>query len=362
MLSTVINFPLIKFAKIAVERQGIAAYNDVNNGFLSDFMSKNILKIDQINRISSRSPHSAFTDLHNLPDGSLLCCYRQATNHVSSDGTLEITLLSARDRKVESRSRIAIAGVDLRDPKLSQGPDGRIWLLANARYADAENTTLKRHMMSWFSYDGTSWSSPHDLGLNHWWLWRIIWRDDEAYGFAYHRGHDRIDLYRGHPGKRMFCFKSHALGGASHNLSYPNESDMHVDNNSNMWALVRRDADSFSAQLGFSKAPFTRWYWHDLGVYIGGPAWVPLTASTMLVAGREWTGKALVTTLWTLNLSNKRLEKILTLPSGGDNSYPGLAIDGDTLYVSYYSGHLDNDTRVYLARLQGITALSGEYE
>ncbi len=362
MLSTVINFPLIKFAKIAVERQEIAAYNDVNNGFLSDFMSKNIFKIDQVNRISSRSPHSAFTDLHNLPDGSLLCCYRQATNHVSNDGRLEIACIDAETCNVKSRSHVAIAGVDLRDPKLSQGPDGRIWLLANARYADAENRTLKRHMMSWFSYDGISWSSPHDLGLNGWWLWRIIWRDDNAFGFAYNRGQDRIDLYQGHPGKRMFCRKSHALGRVSHNLGYPNESDMHVDSNGNMWALVRRDADSFSAQLGFSKAPFTRWYWHDLGKYIGGPAWVPLTKTTMLVAGREWTGKALVTTLWTLNLSNKKLDKILTLPSGGDNSYPGLAIDGDTLYVSYYSGHLDNETRVYLATLRGITALSGECE
>lgn len=319
------------------------------------------LKTDQIIRISSRSPHSAFTDLLKMSHGDMLCCYRQATNHVSNDGALEITYLTGSG-KVESRCRIALAGIDLRDPKLSSGPDGRIWLIANARYADNENTTVKRRMMSWFSTDGKSWSSPHDLDLQGWWLWRIIWRHDDAYGFAYNRGQDRIDLYQGHPGKRMFCRKSHALGLTSHGLGYPNESDMHVDDEGNMWALVRRDADSFSAQLGFSKPPFTRWQWHDLRCYIGGPAWAPLTATTMLVSGREWTGKALVTTLWLLNLTNQKLEKIQTLPSGGDNSYPGLVISADKLFVSYYSGHKDNETRVYLATLSGMDTLRDKVE
>jgi len=34
----------------------------------------------------------------------------------------------------------------------------------------------------------------------------------------------------------------------------------------------------------------------------------------------------------------------------------------DTLYVSYYSDHIDNKTRVYLATLSGMNALLDEVE
>ena len=43
-------------------------------------------------------------------------------------------------------------------------------------------------------------------------------------------------------------------------------------------------------------------------------------------------------------------EKV-TLPSGGDNSYPGLVWHGGQLWVSYYSSH-EGKTSIYLARVE----------
>ncbi|MCU7554974.1 hypothetical protein OCL06_10215 [Alteromonas sp. ASW11-19] len=319
-------------------------------------MIENVLKIDQIARISSRAEHSAFTDLLPVGGEHLLCCYRQATNHVSRDGVIEVSKMTLAGN-VHSRQRIALADHDLRDPKLSRDASGKLWLIAQARHADQDNQTLGRKMVSWFSEDGSSWSSPHTLGLPGWWLWRIHWQGDEAVGLAYNRAQDRVDLYRGHPGKRMFCVNPHTLSLQKHQLGYPNESDLHTDSKGNLWALVRRDADTFTAQLGMSATPYRRWQWQDLGQYIGGPAWHPLTEDTMLVAGREYTGKALVTSVWTLHLPTGAMQKCLTLPSDGDNSYPGLHISGDDIYISYYSQHLDNQVRVYLARVTGANRL-----
>ena len=45
------------------------------------------------------------------------------------------------------------------------------------------------------------------------------------------------------------------------------------------------------------------------------------------------------------------LTEFLTLPSGGDTSYPGLVWHDDQLWVSYYSSH-EGKTSIYLARVK----------
>ncbi|QJR81812.1 hypothetical protein CA267_014125 [Alteromonas pelagimontana] len=132
---------------------------------------------------------------------------------------------------------------------------------------------------------------------------------------------------------------------------------MLFDEDGSLWALVRRDADTFTAQLGFAKAPYRRWQWKDLGEYIGGPVMHRLSSEHALVAGRVWTGKQVYTQVWLLHLPSAKLLPLIRLPSGGDNSYPGMVIKGDALYLSYYSAHIDGQPRVYLATLTGINTL-----
>ncbi|MEW9797595.1 hypothetical protein [Alteromonas sp. CYL-A6] len=313
-------------------------------------MFSDVLTHRTIQRISSVAPHSAFCDLIRLDPDTLLCCYRQGDTHVSPDGIIEISGIG-NDGRVRFRQRLHLPGADLRDPKLSRDARGTLWLLAYAKYPET------RKMVSWFSTTGKSWSSCHDTGVRRDWLWRTVWHQNESWGLAYHRARNTLDLYRGHLGKRMFLHHEQALSKDKHRLGYPNESDLFFDQNQTLWALVRRDADTFTAQLGKADAPYTRWQWQDLGEYIGGPAWLPLTGDTMLVAGRRWDGKHLRTCLWLLNRTSGALEVLMTLPSAGDNSYPGLVITGDTLHVAYYSEHVDRQSRVYLATLSGLEKL-----
>ena len=46
-----------------------------------------------------------------------------------------------------------------------------------------------------------------------------------------------------------------------------------------------------------------------------------------------------------------RLEEFLTLPSGGDTSYAGLAWHDGRLWVSYYSSH-EGKASIYLAQVK----------
>ncbi|MEG3766906.1 hypothetical protein [Alteromonas sp. 14N.309.X.WAT.G.H12] len=310
------------------------------------------LTLQDIHRVSGRGSHAAFTDLISF-DGNLLCCYRIASNHISGDGSLEIARLT-HDGQVLQRKRIRKHNADLRDPKLSVDGNGRLWLIAFARFQAVDDKHEHTQMLSWFSDNGRTWSSDHAFGDNHWWLWRIAWQDQQAFGLAYHRPLQQLDLCIGHPHQQMVRQTTPAMSLKRDKLGYPNESALIFGENKRIYALVRRDADTFSAQLGVSQAPYSQWQWRDLNTYIGGPEMLPLTPHTALVAGRDWTGSAFKTQLWLLDLHTAKLTALLTLPSGKDNSYPGMVIDNDDLYVSYYSGHRDNQTRVYLAHITGI--------
>ncbi len=306
--------------------------------------------------IWDRAAHSAFTDLCAF-NGKLWCCFREAQSHISRDGNIRILRLD-QECQLELSTKIDAVGADLRDPKLTVTPDSKLMLIAYRVNDIASNASYNHHPVCWSSSDGSSWSQEKPFGDSGWWLWRVRWHSYHqkqqtssamAYGFAYNRGHQKIHLYRGDPRRKMHKWVDEALGWQKHGLGYPNESDMIFVGNT-AYALIRRDADSCTAQLGLAKFPFKRWQWRDLGQYIGGPCMVRLTETTALVAGRYWKNSRFTTAVWTLDLLNAQLTLQFQLPSAGDNSYPGLAeIDG-TIYLSYYSSHHGGKSKIYLAK------------
>jgi len=44
-------------------------------------------------------------------------------------------------------------------------------------------------------------------------------------------------------------------------------------------------------------------------------------------------------------------QPVMTLPSGGDNSYPGMVWHDGLLWMSYYSSH-EGRTSIYLAQIK----------
>jgi len=359
LVSTHTHFSLELFTKIAANRYKIAANGYITVGFKRvNAVSKN-LKINSVERISSEGKHCAFTGLIKNPfdmsNQTLLSIYRRGLNHVSPDGAVIVCKLNLKSgRKIYQR--LVIPSWDLRDPKFCF--DGRkLIITAFAKHKSVNTDSVITKMVSYFSTTGDSWSSPHFFGKSGWWLWRLTWHKSKAYGFAYNRSRERIDLYEGDPRKQLFLRKNGVMSLDKYGYGYPNESHILFDKKDNATAIVRRDADSFSAKLGFSSPPYTHWIWHDLKYYIGGPVMLVLTDTMYLVAGRNWDNKKATTAIWLLSLADYSLKLLITLPSKGDNSYPGLVWQGDTLYVSYYSDHIDNKTRVYLAEISGMNTL-----
>jgi hypothetical protein len=222
--------------------------------------------------------------------------------------------------------------------------------VAYARETSINNKTVSTRNLTWVSQTGHSWSSAKEFAVRGWWLWRVRWHKDHAYGFAYNRKQNAIHLYSGNPRRSFHLHQPFALSLDKHQKGYPNESDL-VFNGNKAFALVRRDADSYSAQLGHSSYPYKNWLWIDLQRYIGGPVMLGLDDGFALVAGRIVKHGQLVTGLLKMNLATGSLQELLILPSAGDNSYPGLVLKDKVLYISYYSSHEDNKSSIYLAEI-----------
>jgi len=323
---------------------------------------KKNMKLLDIKRISKPAAHSAFTDLIENPfdksGKTLLCCYRQATNHVSADGLLIILTIDKKSFRVLTRVRIQENDADLRDPKFSY--DGKRLILTTYAKTYLDSGKMVTKMLTYFSTTGQSWSGKNSFGNSGWWLWNHAWFNSQAYGFAYNRPSNTLSLYKGDPTRTMQLHKDDVFNLNKQGKGYPNESTILFNDKGNASVFLRRDADSFSAQFGTSKPPYTKWEWHDLGIYIGGPAAVALSANLFIVAGRhvDWETRQFTTKIWLFDSELKKLTEMYTLPSSGDTSYPGLVVEGDHLYVSYYSCHVDDQARVYIACLTGVNALT----
>ncbi|XOV79338.1 MAG: hypothetical protein ACFHVJ_20875 [Aestuariibacter sp.] len=317
------------------------------------------MRIASVSCLWDKAQHNAFTDLVRF-NGQLICCFREASTHISPDGNICLVYFDAK-RQIKEHLRIRLPDCDLRDPKLSVTPDGKLLLLAYAKFFEGSADGRHTSAAIWTSSDGNSFSQHRTIAERQWWLWRVRWHKNsqvcgnnvaqKAYGFAYNRSQERIKLYAGDPRRAFHLVQDEALSKRKHNLGYPNESDMLFRDNT-AFALVRRDADRCSAQLGVATYPFVNWRWHDLKVYIGGPVMTWLDDESIIIAGRIWYQRQFKTALLTLNLKTKNLRLACILPSAGDNSYPGLVKDNEQLLVSYYSSHQYQKSNIYLAEVQ----------
>src|SRR5688500_7815387 len=82
----------------------------------------------EVRKISDRAPHSAFTDLVRFK-GRWYCVFREGKAHVSPDGAIRV-LTSADGKAWESAALLTSKTADLRDPKITVTPDGKLHLSA----------------------------------------------------------------------------------------------------------------------------------------------------------------------------------------------------------------------------------------
>ena len=139
-------------------------------------------QIISVEKIWSHAPHNAFTDLIRFRD-RWWCVFREAQAHDAPGGIVRV-LASETGAMWKSAATVEERGIDLRDPKLSVTPDGRLMLLMGGCVYDDEGEYLTRAPRVSFSEDGATWSDPRKVLAEDHWLWRATWHGDRAYSLS----------------------------------------------------------------------------------------------------------------------------------------------------------------------------------
>ena len=307
-------------------------------------------EVVSVKKIWDQGRHNAFTDLIRFR-GKWLCAFREADDHVGGDG--KIRVLESRDGdRWESAALLEDEGIDLRDPKLSVTPNGRLMIVAGGSVYQGTKVLKGRQPRVAFSDDGRKWTPVRRILSEGDWLWRVTWHKGKAYGVSYTlnpaggaASEDwNVTLYESTDGLEWTRVTKLEVP------ERPNETTLGFLANGDCVALVRREAGDKQAWIGTSKPPYKKWRWTPSGSQVGGPNFIVLPRDSMIAGGRLYgQDRNHKTAIGRMTSDSYRPE--LTLPSGGDNSYPGLVWHQGMLWMSYYSTH-EGKTSIYLARIR----------
>ena len=319
----------------------------------------------EVRKIWDAGTHNAFTDLVRWR-GAWWCTFREANDHVSPDG--QIRVLTSRDgERWESAALVVKKGIDLRDPKFAITPDDRLMIVCGHRIP-GPTTPENFQSAVLFSKDGREWTPPA-IAIEGAWLWRVVWHEGVAYGAAY-RSRDaggsrdpnapdwKLNLHRSKDGVNWEVVTAMAVA------ALPNETTVRFLANGDLMAMVRREGGDRMGWMGVARPPYTRWTWYENNYRFGGPNFIQLPDGSIIAGTRDYTGlpesaggrsngksNAARTIIGRLVPPMYTLEPFVTLPSAGDNSYPGMVWHDGILWVSYYSSH-EGKTNIYLAKLK----------
>lgn len=314
-------------------------------------------KLISVKKIWQEAQFNAFTDLIFFKD-YWYCVFRESDAHQDGKcGTIRI--IESQDTvSWKSVAFFRETEIDLRDPKLSETPDGRLMLLVGGTTYEKQKGKKDRYITRQprvaFSLDGNEWTPLQTILEPHEWLWRVTWHQNKAYGVSYRPFNPNyikrkwiITLFESSDG---IHYKKILQWPITH---HPNETTLRFLPSGEMVALVRREQRwRAGAYIGISKPPYQKWKWQETKLYFGGPNFLVLPDQTMIAGGRLLLkspyGLQIKTILADMNL--KKLTPTLVLPSGGDTSYPGMVYKQGCLWISYYSSH-EEKTAIYLAKV-----------
>jgi hypothetical protein len=303
---------------------------------------------EPVRKIWDQGKHNAFTDLIRF-QGQWYCVFREGDDHAKGAGRIRV-LRSTDGKDWQSAALIEQDGADLRDPHFAMSPTKQLMIVGGAAVPPTRDPVKDHFSFVSFSKNGADWSKPERTVESWQWLWRVRWHGDHAYGVAYRsnatppRTYEAI-LFKSNDGKKYETVTKFDVPNAT-------EASVVFDVDT-MLCLQRRDGKPNTAWLGVSKAPYKEWTWKDTGVYFGGPHLVQTPDGTWLAAGRMTTTGKPQTVLCQVDVKAGKLTPLVTLPSGGDNSYAGLVWHEGELWMSYYSSH-EKKASIYLARLRKV--------
>lgn len=284
--------------------------------------------------------YSAFPSIVKF-QGKYYVSFREAKSHIfdengKAEGKARI-LVSRDGKKWKSVALLAKEGYDLRDPKLSVTPDGRLMVtMGGSIYIDRELKGFIPQVS--FSSDGRTFSAAEPVVFDERitddreWIWRVTWYDGTGYGVTY--------------GEHFALVKT--LDGVHYDTvceldldrkNAPGESTVRFTPDGKMLMMVRCDQGDEQGRWGVSEAPYADWTWTTIPMHLGGPDFIRLEDGTIVAGTRIRFADGQCKTIVLKGSEDGKFEEMFLAPSGGDTSYPGFIEVGDRLWMVYYSCH-----------------------
>jgi len=317
------------------------------------------MNVTKIWSIPQEKNHNAFTDL-TWYQGDIYLTYRSCPQGHALYTSSRVVVLRSRDEG-QTWEKVFCAGVpgrDVRDPHFLQLSGGLAvysgtWPVDPNDPRPTDYHNIESYVA--FSEDGLNWRGfellPDTRGI-------YCWRTGSWGGRYYMCGKN----YREIPERRhsKLLASDDGFTWREEATIMPNigdETSFIFAEDGEITALVRTSGP-FGSYVCRAKRPYAEWERWELPEKICGPllfAW----GGELYAAGRSRVNPAApVTRIYRLKSGLEggvgggwELEELHTLPSAGDNSYPGFIelAPGRGLF-SYYSSH-EEHTKVYLAEL-----------
>jgi hypothetical protein len=322
------------------------------------------VRVVNVRRAFHNGEHNAFTDLVRFQNRLYLTFRSCPDGHMVFPTASIIIMASDNDgQDWQQVHRFSVAKRDTRDPHFLVFRD-RLFVYTGTWYCGdgpPKQRDLNEHLgyAAWTS-DGSEWHSPVMLEGTY---GHYIWRAATYGGKAYLCGRRKREFVRIATPEDDPAVQSAILESddglvfrykALFQEEFGDETAFLFEPDGALVAIARTGGGR-NAQLvraASLEQPVTR---VDLGQPIGGPL-LRKWDGRYLVGGRKTSGGSPKTTLFWL--VRELLHEAAELPSGGDNSYPGLVELGPgQALLSYYSSHERDDdghpiTAIYLAELE----------
>jgi hypothetical protein len=304
-------------------------------------------------KIWDKGKHNGFPDLFRFKD-TFYCTFREGNNHVDNTNSGKVRIVRSRDGKNwESVALFEMEGADVREARLSLTPKGNVMaILAAGVWKDGAYLSLAPYV-SFSDKSGLNFSPLEKVIIDPAitpsldWIWRVTWNKGIGYGILYQvmKGEGKepwlIFLLKTKDGKHYEKVAKIEVDGN------PNESTIRFDTNNKMYVLVRRETEDKMGVLAESDFPYRDWSYNKLKLRLGGPNFLFLNDSQLIIGSRFFENKNVSTALFVTGLKGNIL-KTIKLPSGGDTSYPGMVIYNKQLWIAYYSSH-EGKATIYMA-------------
>ncbi len=302
-----------------------------------------LLKVDEI--YSSKS-HNAFTDIEYFNKKFYVVFRDSPKGHVSGDGVIRI-LVSDNGNKWIDGGIIRVEGFDLRDPKLNISMRNTLTINAVARKFSYPEGLYHHQSYIWESGNGVDWTESRPFYNEGYWLWDFTWNYSYGVGlgFAYKTGGgDHLNLVLIDKELKSSTYKHHALLSTR-----PNEAKIVFVENDLALSVVRGGSGE-NGKLGIAREPFLEWNWKDMNVVLASPNLITLPDKRIIAAVRLYEPKK-HTSIGYIDVKKQSYNEMISLPSSGDNGYPGLVMVEDTIFVSYYSKNKYNKSAIFVAKI-----------